>query len=48
MMHMNKNFMSKAMKLLALTVVFVTANSTCAFFMGQEKLPEAANDMKLW
>lgn len=42
------NFVKNAMKLLALTVVFVGANSACAFFMHQEKMPESANDMKLW
>lgn len=43
-----KSFVKNAMKLLALTVVFVGANSACAFFMHQEKMPESANDMKLW
>lgn len=47
MMKLHKYFITNAMKLLALTVVFVGANSACAFFMHQEKMPESADDMKL-
>lgn len=47
-MKLYKSFVSNAMKVLALTTVFATANAACAFFMHQEKMPEAANDMKLF
>lgn len=43
-----KKYMKNAMKLLVLSLVFVSANSACAFFIHQDKLPESAEDMKLW
>lgn len=48
MMHFSKSFVANAMRLMALTVVFVGANSTCTFFVHQEKMPESASSMKLW
>ena len=35
-------------KMLVLTVVFVDVNSACTFFMHQDKLPEAAEQMRIW
>jgi cyclic lactone autoinducer peptide len=44
---LSKYSVTNVMKLLALTVVFISANSACAFFMYQDKLPESSKDMKL-
>ena len=35
-------------KMLVLTVVFVDVNSACTFFMHQDKLPETAEQMRIW
>lgn len=35
-------------KMLVLTVVFADVNSACTFFMHQDKLPKAAEQMRIW
>ena len=35
-------------KMLVLTAVFADVNSACTFFMHQDKLPDSAEQMRIW